>query len=183
MLICFAFDFRKNLLIGASIGVIWRKRRKKRKKKKNSWRKRKWKQAFNPWTACQGAYLSTTQFGCYLYIITLTSNSLFFSLSTPTGVETPDVIDLRKQQRKEPEKPLYQVSALFVILQKGCLHFLFVYLISLRGTKFLLMHTCLFPPQIRRSWKRKKKRLPQAPCLELHTRMYWIDFNFIHIDS
>ncbi|THU44288.1 hypothetical protein C4D60_Mb02t05820 [Musa balbisiana] len=28
---------------------------------------------------------------------------------TPTGVETPDVIDLRKQQRKEPEKPLYQV--------------------------------------------------------------------------
>ncbi|KAJ0682200.1 putative PSP, proline-rich [Helianthus annuus] len=29
--------------------------------------------------------------------------------STPTGVETPDVIDLRKQQRKEPEKPLYQV--------------------------------------------------------------------------
>lgn len=30
--------------------------------------------------------------------------------STPTGVETPDVIDLRKQQRKEPEKPLYQVS-------------------------------------------------------------------------
>ncbi|XP_073225537.1 uncharacterized protein [Cicer arietinum] len=33
-----------------------------------------------------------------------------FSLSsTPTGVETPDVIDLRKQQRKEPERPLYQV--------------------------------------------------------------------------
>ncbi|RWW81867.1 hypothetical protein BHE74_00009702 [Ensete ventricosum] len=30
--------------------------------------------------------------------------------STPTGVETPDVIDLRKQQRKEPEKPLYQVN-------------------------------------------------------------------------
>lgn len=30
-------------------------------------------------------------------------------VSTPTGVETPDVIDLRKQQRKEPEKPLYQV--------------------------------------------------------------------------
>ncbi|WJX22269.1 hypothetical protein P8452_11590 [Trifolium repens] len=30
--------------------------------------------------------------------------------STPTGVETPDVIDLRKQQRnKEPERPLYQV--------------------------------------------------------------------------
>ncbi|KAH7837098.1 hypothetical protein Vadar_009487 [Vaccinium darrowii] len=29
--------------------------------------------------------------------------------STPTGVETPDVIDLRKQQRKEPEMPLYQV--------------------------------------------------------------------------
>ncbi|EPS67905.1 hypothetical protein M569_06869, partial [Genlisea aurea] len=31
------------------------------------------------------------------------------SLSTPTGVETPDVIDLRKQQRKEPDRPLYQV--------------------------------------------------------------------------
>jgi hypothetical protein len=29
---------------------------------------------------------------------------------TPTGVETPDVIDLRKTQRKEPEKPLYHVS-------------------------------------------------------------------------
>ncbi|KAA0049983.1 splicing factor 3B subunit 2 [Cucumis melo var. makuwa] len=31
------------------------------------------------------------------------------SRSTPTGVETPDVIDLRKQQRKEPDRPLYQV--------------------------------------------------------------------------
>ncbi|XP_020521733.1 splicing factor 3B subunit 2-like isoform X2 [Amborella trichopoda] len=29
--------------------------------------------------------------------------------SMPTGVEAPDVIDLRKQQRKEPKKPLYQV--------------------------------------------------------------------------
>lgn len=29
--------------------------------------------------------------------------------TTPTGVETPDVIDLRKTQRKEPERPLYQV--------------------------------------------------------------------------
>ncbi|XP_022965450.1 splicing factor 3B subunit 2-like [Cucurbita maxima] len=29
--------------------------------------------------------------------------------STPTGVETPDVIDLRKQQRKEPDRSLYQV--------------------------------------------------------------------------
>lgn len=36
---------------------------------------------------------------------------LLFMFSTPTGVETPDVIDLRKQQRKEPEKPLYQVKA------------------------------------------------------------------------
>ncbi|CAI9303262.1 unnamed protein product [Lactuca saligna] len=40
--------------------------------------------------------------------------SLLFILSstlTPTGVETPDVIGLRKQQqqRKEPEKPLYQM--------------------------------------------------------------------------
>lgn len=29
--------------------------------------------------------------------------------SIPTGIETPDVIDLRKQQKKEPEKPLYNV--------------------------------------------------------------------------
>lgn len=29
--------------------------------------------------------------------------------SIPTGLETPDVIDLRKQQKKEPEKPLYKV--------------------------------------------------------------------------
>lgn len=45
--------------------------------------------------------------------------------STPTGVETPDVIDLRKQQRKEPEKPLYQgrrgfhfasISVLFLMI-------------------------------------------------------------------
>ncbi|XP_040362025.1 uncharacterized protein LOC112165132 isoform X2 [Rosa chinensis] len=28
--------------------------------------------------------------------------------STPTGNEKPDVIDLHKQQRKEPERPLYQ---------------------------------------------------------------------------
>uniref|UniRef100_I1KLH4 PSP proline-rich domain-containing protein n=1 Tax=Glycine max TaxID=3847 RepID=I1KLH4_SOYBN len=36
--------------------------------------------------------------------------------STPTGVETHDVIDLRKLQRKEPEKPLYQLfDQLFVI--------------------------------------------------------------------
>ncbi|WOG82553.1 hypothetical protein DCAR_0101718 [Daucus carota subsp. sativus] len=32
--------------------------------------------------------------------------------STPTGLETPDVFELRKQQRKEPEKPLYQVLEL-----------------------------------------------------------------------
>ena len=42
-----------------------------------------------------------------IYTNELFSISLF---STPTGVETPDVIDLRKQQRKEPEKLLYQVS-------------------------------------------------------------------------
>ncbi|XP_074343920.1 uncharacterized protein LOC141683128 [Apium graveolens] len=29
--------------------------------------------------------------------------------STPTGIETPDVIDLRKQQWKDSQKPLYQV--------------------------------------------------------------------------
>ncbi|PRQ28803.1 hypothetical protein RchiOBHm_Chr5g0006931 [Rosa chinensis] len=32
--------------------------------------------------------------------------------STPTGNEKPDVIDLHKQQRKEPERPLYQVSTI-----------------------------------------------------------------------
>jgi hypothetical protein len=44
----------------------------------------------------------------YFSVILLLTASVF--CSTPTGVETPDVIDLRKQQRKEPEKPLYQVS-------------------------------------------------------------------------
>ncbi|WZZ25157.1 hypothetical protein YC2023_008558 [Brassica napus] len=29
--------------------------------------------------------------------------------STPTGIETPDAIELRKEQRKEPDRPLYQV--------------------------------------------------------------------------
>ncbi|XP_010449023.1 PREDICTED: splicing factor 3B subunit 2 [Camelina sativa] len=29
--------------------------------------------------------------------------------STPTGIETPDAIELRKDQRKEPDRPLYQV--------------------------------------------------------------------------
>ncbi|EOA21691.1 hypothetical protein CARUB_v10002116mg [Capsella rubella] len=28
--------------------------------------------------------------------------------SNPTGIETPDGIELRKEQRKEPERPLYQ---------------------------------------------------------------------------
>lgn len=27
----------------------------------------------------------------------------------PSSIETPDVIDLRKQQKKEPEKSLYKV--------------------------------------------------------------------------
>ncbi|KAG2261060.1 hypothetical protein Bca52824_068139 [Brassica carinata] len=27
--------------------------------------------------------------------------------STPTGMETPDAIELRKEQRKEPDRPLY----------------------------------------------------------------------------
>ncbi|CAA0191649.1 unnamed protein product [Arabidopsis thaliana] len=29
--------------------------------------------------------------------------------STPTGIETPDAIELRKEQRKEPDRALYQV--------------------------------------------------------------------------
>ncbi|XP_006827833.2 uncharacterized protein LOC18423126 isoform X2 [Amborella trichopoda] len=31
---------------------------------------------------------------------------------TPTSVKAPDIIDLRKQQTKEPRKPLYQVNTL-----------------------------------------------------------------------
>lgn len=45
--------------------------------------------------------------------VTLAYLFLLVDFSTPTGVETPDVIDLRKQQRKEPERPLYQVSVSF----------------------------------------------------------------------
>lgn len=52
--------------------------------------------------------LLLTLFPKLIYMINLFNLILF--CSTPTGVETPDVIDLRKQQRKEPEKPLYQVS-------------------------------------------------------------------------
>ena len=43
-------------------------------------------------------------------VLTIFTNAPISFLSTPTGVETPDVIDLRKQQRKEPDRPLYQVS-------------------------------------------------------------------------
>ena len=47
----------------------------------------------------------------------------FCWFSTPTGVETPDVIDLRKQQRKEPERPLYQVSNVISKMYVLCQHF------------------------------------------------------------
>lgn len=60
----------------------------------------------------------------HLYII-----CLFLLFSTPTGVETPDVIDLRKQQRKEPEKPLYQVCINLCLTQ-------FFLLLLLKHDKF-----------------------------------------------
>lgn len=46
-------------------------------------------------------------------IVTISSQSLAMC-RTPTGVETPDVIDLRKAQRKEPEKQLYQVHTIAI---------------------------------------------------------------------
>ncbi|KAL0890000.1 hypothetical protein Bca101_013983 [Brassica carinata] len=33
--------------------------------------------------------------------------NVFSLFSTPTGIETPDVIEFRKEQRKEPDRPLY----------------------------------------------------------------------------
>lgn len=48
----------------------------------------------------------------YIFLVSLT-DYLVDGCSTPTGVETPDVIDLRKQQRKEPDRPLYQVIIFF----------------------------------------------------------------------
>lgn len=48
-------------------------------------------------------------FSSLLPILAIFSQTLVMS-RTPTGVETPDVIDLRKAQRKEPEKQLYQVN-------------------------------------------------------------------------
>ncbi|RRT63098.1 hypothetical protein B296_00004783 [Ensete ventricosum] len=91
---------QKSQLIGASIGETWRKRRRrkwkmKKKKKKKRWKRRNWKLAYNLLTAF-----------LVVHLLKITASLL----STPTGVETPDVIDLRKQQRKEPEKPLYQVN-------------------------------------------------------------------------
>jgi len=67
------------------------------------------------------------------YVLFLSSHLLIiflciFHLSTPTGVETPDVIDLRKQQRKEPERPLYQVSQSILLLFFVSLDFWFVLL-------------------------------------------------------
>ncbi|KAL6546642.1 hypothetical protein OROMI_022363 [Orobanche minor] len=79
---------RRNQLIRLSTGLIWwrRKRKKRRRRnKKKKLRKKNWKMAFSLLIAFQ---------------------------VTPTGVETPDVIDLRKQQSKEPDRPLYQVDLL-----------------------------------------------------------------------
>ena len=43
-------------------------------------------------------------------------------------METPDVIDLRKQQRKEPDRPLYQVSKQSVnVISSELAFFLFLF--------------------------------------------------------
>ena len=57
----------------------------------------------------------------YLYFVCLSYNRSMklndFSpfISTPTGIETPDAIELRKEQRKEPDRALYQVGNLLLI--------------------------------------------------------------------
>ncbi|KAF2305142.1 hypothetical protein GH714_002036 [Hevea brasiliensis] len=95
---------RKSQLIKPSTGVTWRKRKRRKKRKRRSRsRKRSWRMAFNLWIASRGIVeLVASYFYLWFY-------AQIQALCTPTGVETPDVIDLRKQQRKEPERPLYQV--------------------------------------------------------------------------
>lgn len=123
---CFLQPCRMNLLIAANTGEIWRKRRRKkrkRRKRKNQWKTRKWKTEFSPSIPFQGDLRISlycfvgTWFSFSLVMVMQYTCSLTLSLrptSTPTGVETPDVIDLRKLQRKETDKqaerPLYQVS-------------------------------------------------------------------------
>ena len=91
--------------------------------------------------------------------------------STPTGVETPDVIDLRKQQRKDPERPLYQVSHNYLILVlfwSVCAKVLILFLIPVLLIP-LFLHFLVF----NRYLKKRKKRLLRGPYLELHTRMHF----------
>ena len=124
--------------------------------------KRTWRKAFNQLTAFQGS--SSDDFPHFslifqilvVHVIMLT-NVFLFSYSTPTGVETPDVIDLRKQQRKEPEKPLYQVRH----FQLCCFD---IYL-NVNLLTFSLDTICRF-------LKKRKKELLLGPYLEQLTRMY-----------
>jgi len=88
-----------------------------------------------------------------------------FHLSTPTGVETPDVIDLRKQQRKEPERPLYQVSIFYCCFSS-----------ALTSGLTCFVSFCCF---LCRYLKRRKKKLLLELCLEPHTRMQYLHLPFI----
>ncbi|KAL4191774.1 hypothetical protein AMTRI_Chr07g82300 [Amborella trichopoda] len=48
----------------------------------------------------------------YMVTFLVSNNNNNLIMSTPTSVKAPDIIDLRKQQTKEPRKPLYQVNTL-----------------------------------------------------------------------
>lgn len=89
-----------------------------------------------------------------------------FHLSTPTGVETPDVIDLRKQQRKEPERPLYQVRIFSCCFSSVLTSDLTCY-----------VSFCCF---LCRYLKRRKKKLLLELCLEPHTRMQYLHLPFFY---
>lgn len=162
---CLLVDFncRKSLLIEPNTGVTWRrrKRRKKKKKRKKRWKKRSWRQALNLLTAFQGSSCYLMLF-CWLDQFYVLSN-VSFLCSTPTGVETPDVIDLRKQQRKEPEKPLYQVI-FYLSWGVSGLHLIFCF----RADRLIN-----FPYVVMwRSLRKKKKGLLLELCLEQLTRMF-----------
>lgn len=88
----------------------------------------------------------------------------FFFTSTPTGVETPDVIDLRKQQRKDTERPLYQVS---ICDSRFWFLYILVFNAPMDDIIWTLSHFCV----LWRYLKKKKRKLPLVLCLEQHTRM------------
>ncbi|KAL5162811.1 Splicing factor 3B subunit 2 [Glycine soja] len=74
--------------------------------------------------------------------------------STPTGVETPDVIDLRKLQRKEPEKPLYQEEKIAPGTLLGTTHTL-IYLEVKSQIKWMSLYC-------QKSWMPRKMFYPQS---------------------